>query len=90
MVLVMEAITVLFWGPMCLATAYAIVEQKCLRYALQMCVSLAHMYGDVIYYGTSLLDLWMNGVSHSRPESLYFWGYFVGMNAPWIIVPACG
>jgi cholestenol delta-isomerase len=35
------------------------------------------------------LDLWMSGVSHSRPEPLYFWGYFVGMNAPWIIVPAC-
>jgi len=89
MVLVMEFITVVFWGPMCLATAYAIVEEKWPRFALQMCVSLAHMYGDMIYYGTSLLDLQMNGVNHSRPESLYFWGDFVGMNAPWIIVPAC-
>jgi hypothetical protein len=25
---------------------------------------------------------------HSRPEALYFWGYFVAMNAIWIIIPS--
>lgn len=29
-----------------------------------------------------------NGVLHSRPEVLYFWVYFVIMNALWIIIPA--
>lgn len=24
---------------------------------------------------------------HTRPEPLYFWGYFVGANAIWIVVP---
>ena len=27
------------------------------------------------------------GLRHSRPEALYFWFYFVFMNAIWIILP---
>ena len=27
------------------------------------------------------------GLKHSRPEPLYFWFYFVFMNAIWIVVP---
>ena len=30
----------------------------------------------------------MTGVSYSRPEALYFWGYYVGFNAPWVLIPA--
>ena len=25
---------------------------------------------------------------HTRPEDLYFWGYFVIINAFWIVIPA--
>ena len=27
------------------------------------------------------------GFVHSRPEALYFWGYFVLINAIWIVIP---
>lgn len=29
------------------------------------------------------------GFIHSRPEALYFWFYFVFVNAIWIVVPFC-
>ncbi|ROT35929.1 hypothetical protein SODALDRAFT_328313 [Sodiomyces alkalinus F11] len=29
----------------------------------------------------------MHGTVHSRPEFLYFWVYYVGFNAPWVVVP---
>jgi cholestenol delta-isomerase len=45
------------------------------------------MYGDILYYGTSMFDHYVANVSYSRPEAFYFWVYFVGMNAPWIIIP---
>jgi cholestenol delta-isomerase len=31
--------------------------------------------------------LFIAGLKHSRPEPLYFWFYFVFMNAIWIVVP---
>ena len=30
----------------------------------------------------------MTGISYSRPEPLYFWGYYIGFNAPWVFIPA--
>jgi cholestenol Delta-isomerase len=30
----------------------------------------------------------MFNISYSRPEAFYFWVYFVGMNAFWIVIPA--
>jgi cholestenol delta-isomerase len=45
--------------------------------------SLGQIYGLVLYYWTSLLE----GFPHSRPEALYFWGYFVGINFLWAIIP---
>ncbi|GME22968.1 ebp domain-containing protein [Neofusicoccum parvum] len=50
-------------------------------------VSTGHLFSDTLYYVTSILDM-EKGVLHSRPEALYFWGYFVVMNAFWIVVPA--
>lgn len=50
---------------------------------------MAHLYGDTLYYATSLYDHYVNGISHSRPEVLYFWVYYFLMNFVWIVVPAC-
>lgn len=50
---------------------------------------MAHLYGDALYYATSLYDHYVNGISHSRPEALYFWVYYFLMNFVWIVVPAC-
>lgn len=51
-----------------------------------MCVG--HLYGVALYYSTSLTERAMVGTMHSRPEFLYFWVYYVGFNAPWVVVPA--
>jgi cholestenol delta-isomerase len=47
-------------------------------------ISLGQIYGDVLYYATCYLE----GFIHSRPEFEYFWGFFVGLNSLWIIIPA--
>jgi cholestenol delta-isomerase len=56
---------------------------------LQTAVSIGHLYGVALYYGTCGFAEHMGGVSYSRPEALYYWGYYVGMNAPWAVVPCC-
>ena len=42
------------------------------------------LYGDVLYFGTEAQVGW----SHSDPRPFYFWGYFVGLNGIWVLVPA--
>ncbi|OMP84739.1 3-beta-hydroxysteroid-Delta(8),Delta(7)-isomerase [Diplodia seriata] len=88
LVLTLETITVLIWGPLSFLTSWCIVSESPYRLPLQALVSTGHLYSDTLYYVTSFLDM-RRGVLHSRPEALYFWVYFVVMNALWIIVPAC-
>lgn len=47
------------------------------------------MYGVILYYATSVFDYYVNQVSCSRPEALYFWGYYFFMNFIWAVVPSC-
>jgi len=51
-------------------------------------MSTAHLYGVALYYATCYAEKLAHDISYSRPEPLYFWGYYVGMNAPWVVVPA--
>lgn len=44
---------------------------------------LAHIYGNALYYGTTIIQ----GCPDSRPEFLYFWVYFLGLNGLWLITP---
>ncbi|KAL2011218.1 hypothetical protein VTN00DRAFT_3936 [Thermoascus crustaceus] len=55
--------------------------------SLQAVISLGQLYGDVLYYATSMFDHYILGLSYSRPEASYFWGYFVFLNAFGIVVP---
>ncbi|KDN66911.1 putative emopamil binding protein [Colletotrichum sublineola] len=71
--LCVESFTVVVWGPLCWAIIVAITWRSHARYPLQVII---------------LAELYFNGVSHSRPEFLYFWVYYVGFNAPWVVVPA--
>ncbi|KAL9082605.1 MAG: hypothetical protein Q9159_006297 [Coniocarpon cinnabarinum] len=48
---------------------------------------MAHLYGDFLYYATSMIDHYMYGIDYSRPEKLYFWGYFFFANSIWLAVP---
>jgi cholestenol delta-isomerase len=74
----------LFLGPLCLLTFLAIVLESPKRHPARLLVCCCHIYGCLLYFITSVLD----GNRHCRPEALYFWGYFVGFNLPWIVIPA--
>ncbi|KAB8230089.1 EXPERA domain-containing protein [Aspergillus alliaceus] len=87
MVLCMETITVLVWGPLCLLVAYSIFTRSSLRHPLQMTVCLSHLYGDSLYYATSLYDHYAHDRPYCRPERFYFWVYYFFMNFIWIVVP---
>lgn len=50
---------------------------------------MSHLYGDMLYYATSLFDEYVHGRPYSRPEPYYFWLYYFLMNFIWIVVPAC-
>lgn len=89
LVLTLETITVLVWGPLSFLTTSSIVSQDALRYPLQIIVSVGHIYGCAIYYTTSFIEYYLTGVTHWRPEAQYFWAYFLTANLPWIVVPAC-
>ena len=84
----MEAVTAIFWGPLCLVLAGFIVADHPLRHSLQTIVSLGQLYGDVLYYATCAHEHIVQSVTYTRPENFYFWGYFVFLNAIWIVVPS--
>lgn len=86
-VLCMETITAVCWGPLSFIVASMIATDHPFRHPLQAVVSLGQLYGDVLYYATSMFDHYILNLSYSRPEAFYFWGYFVFMNSFWIIIP---
>ncbi|KKY15818.1 putative ebp domain-containing protein [Diplodia seriata] len=86
-VLCMETITAVCWGPLSFVIAHMITTQHPLRYPLQAIVSLGQLYGDVLYYATAMFDHYLTNLNYSRPESYYFWFYFVFMNAFWVVIP---
>ncbi|CAK7201245.1 hypothetical protein SEUCBS139899_003948 [Sporothrix eucalyptigena] len=92
--LCVEGLTVVVHGSLCYLTAVTIVKDagsptgnSGVRHVLQMLVSTLHLFGVLLYYGTLLFQESLQGTSHCRPEFLYRWVYFVGMNAPWVVVP---
>lgn len=76
------------WGPLSFATAVSIARRGTLRHPLQIIVSVAHLYGVVLYYATCYAAERYQGIAYSRPEFQYFWVYYVGFNSPWVFVPA--
>lgn len=84
----MESITAFAWGPLSFALVYFIMAERPYRHITQALVSMGQIYGDVLYYATSLHELYANGVEFCRPEGYYFWGYYVFFNAIWILVPS--
>lgn len=78
-----------FWGPLGFFIAYSIAVQHPARYALQIVISLGQLYGDFLYYATSLFDLFHYRIEFSRPENYYFWVYYFFMNFIWIVIPTC-
>ena len=64
-----------------------IVTESPYRHPVQSLVSIGQIYGDVLYYATNTFDIIFRGVSYSRPEAVYFWFYYVFINAFWIVIP---
>ncbi|KAK0630788.1 Emopamil-binding protein [Bombardia bombarda] len=85
--LCIETLTTLIWGPLSVLTAVSIARDSKLRHLAQVVVCIGHLYGVALYYGTCHFEEKYRGVSYSRPEFLYFWVYYVGFNAPWVVVP---
>ncbi|KAJ5578678.1 uncharacterized protein N7459_007642 [Penicillium hispanicum] len=87
LVLCMETMTVLLWGPLCFVVAYLTATRHALRHPIQLIVCMSHLYGDTLYYATSLFDHYRNDRPYCRPEPYYFWLYYFFMNFIWIVVP---
>ncbi|XP_054254797.1 3-beta-hydroxysteroid-Delta(8),Delta(7)-isomerase-like [Indicator indicator] len=80
----MESVTAWGWGPLSFLTFLCLRRGHPARHVLQLLVSLGQLYGDILYYATEGLGGW----SHSDPHPFYFWGYFVGLNGVWVLVPS--
>ena len=52
----MEAVTAFVEGPLCFVIVYGLLYRKPWTAALQMLVSFGQLYGDVLYFATSLLE----------------------------------
>lgn len=84
----MEAITAVCWGPLSFLCAYGVVRGSAWRHPLQSIISLGQIYGDVLYYGTCAYESAVYGREFSRPEMYYYIGYYVFLNAFWIVIPS--
>ena len=79
----METITAFAVGPASFLVFWGLVSKANWRWTLLTMVSVAQLYGDVLYFATC----WLEGGVHVRPEPLYFWFYFIFMNGIWIVLP---
>ncbi|NXT20643.1 EBP isomerase, partial [Syrrhaptes paradoxus] len=79
----METVTAAAWGPLSFLTFLAFLRRHPARYVLQLIVSLGQIYGTVLYFATEAQGGW----THSDPHPFYFWGYFVGLNGIWMVIP---
>ncbi|CBF88659.1 hypothetical protein AN0851.2 [Aspergillus nidulans FGSC A4] len=60
----------------------------CMETITVIIVCMAHLYGDTLYFATSIYDDHAHERPYCRPEPFYFWVYYFGMNFIWIVVPA--
>jgi hypothetical protein len=79
----MESVTAFFVGPLCLFAAHQYCTRGPWRHLAALVASACQLYGDALYFATCFYE---NGV-HTRPEPLYFWFYFVGLNSLWVFLP---
>lgn len=80
----METVTACLWGPLSLWVVIAFLRHEPFRFVLQLVVSVGQIYGDVLYFLTELRDGFQHG---ELGHPVYFWFYFVALNAIWLVVP---
>lgn len=84
LIVAIEACTAFIMGPLCLLAAVGLFAKSSWRFAVITLVSVCQFYGTVFYFLTSVFE----GLPHTRPEPLYFWFLFTGMNTIWLVLPA--
>lgn len=62
---------------------YAIAAKPVYEHTLQLVVSTAQLYGDIVYFATVVLK----GVEICSPGPVYFWFYYIFMNGIWVVIP---
>ncbi|KAJ3188692.1 hypothetical protein HDU85_004406 [Gaertneriomyces sp. JEL0708] len=82
-IVVMESVTSALWGPFSFLVAYFMYIDSPAAPILSFLVSLGQLYGDILYYATTLIE----GAPHCSPSPFHYWFYFVHMNAYWIVIP---
>ena len=80
----METVTAYLWGPLSLWVVIAFLRPQPLCFVLQLVVSVGQVYGDVLYFLTEYRDGFQHG---ELGHPLYFWFYFVFLNALWLVLP---
>ena len=80
----MEMVTAFFNGPIAIWAAWSFLNNCACRYVAQLILSLCQLYGDVLYFMTAYKEGFKDG---PMGHPLYFWFYFVVLNAFWIIIP---
>lgn len=75
------------WGPLCFFIAAFITTAHPLRHPIQIIVCVGQMYGLILYYATATFDFYYRNIEYSRPEVLYFWGYYFAVNFIWMVIP---
>lgn len=75
------------WGPLSFIVALLITIEHPLRHPLQALVCMGQIYGDILYYATSMFDHYHKGLTYCRPEAYYFWFYYFFLNFIWIVIP---
>ncbi|TPX55883.1 hypothetical protein PhCBS80983_g04960 [Powellomyces hirtus] len=82
-VVIMESVTAYMWGPLSFYTAYLIYISSPVAPIFEFLVSTGQLYGDVLYYLTTLFE----GAPHCSTNPFHFWFYFVFLNGFWIVIP---
>lgn len=87
-VLSAEILSVSVLGGLAWLMVYLIGVSSPYRHPVQMVICVGHIYSDLLYYTTALVDQYRRGIEYCAPDPYYFWAYFFGMNFIWIVVPA--
>lgn len=86
-VLSAEILSVSVLGGLAWLMVYLIGVSSPYRHPVQAVICMGHIYSDLLYYATALLDRYTRGIEYCSPGAYYYWAYFFGMNFIWIIVP---
>ena len=79
----MEWITSVLLGPLCVLLVYAIVRDRPWRHAVQVALCTSQVYGLTWF----AVHPFFYHLPVASDDPFLFWGFFVGLNAPWGVFP---